>query len=77
VCCVSGVADARIMEATGVERSELDHLVEEIARYLAVVDELRAVGREPTWWPEPVAVREPYEPRVSGVFGSCRTRRWL
>lgn len=64
------------MEAAGVERSELDRLGEEIGRYLALVDELRAEGREPTWRPEPAVVREPFEPRVSGASGFCGTRRW-
>jgi hypothetical protein len=64
------------MEAAGVERSELDRLDREIVRYLALVDELRAEGREPTWRPEPVAVSGPFEPRVSGASGFCGTRRW-
>jgi hypothetical protein len=64
------------MQAVGVERSELNRLVEEIARYLALVDELRAEGREPTWRPEPAADCEPFEPPLSGASGSCGTRRW-
>jgi hypothetical protein len=65
------------MEAIGVERLELDRLFEEIGRYLALVDDLRAAGREPTWRTESVVAHEADEPRVSGVFGSCRTSRWL
>lgn len=73
---MSDQGDAPGMQAVGVERSELDHLCEEIARYLALVDDLRAEGREPTWRPEAVALREPSQPRGSGASGFCRTRRW-
>jgi hypothetical protein len=34
---------------------DAEHLAEEIARYLAVVETFRAANCEPTWRPEPLS----------------------
>ena len=44
------------MSATAEIKIDLEALMKEIARYLAVVEIFRAEEREPSWLPEPVLV---------------------
>ena len=54
------------------EATDATALIDEIARYLAVVDLFRAVGCEPTWRPElTVAVEPEIEPRSSRIEKSA------
>jgi len=55
------------------EAADPNALIDEIARYLAVVDLFRAADCEPTWRPElTVAVESESEPRSSRIEKSAR-----
>ena len=65
---LSAVADAASMN----EAADPNALIDEIARYLAVVDAFRAADCEPTWRPElSVAIEPEGEPRSSRIEKSA------
>lgn len=42
-------ATVAVMKTSADERIDIDELMAELARYLAVVEAFRAEGREPVW----------------------------
>ena len=54
------------------EATDPDALIDEVARYLAVVDAFRAADCEPTWRPElAIAVEADSKPRSSRIEKSA------